>query len=363
MPRSKTPVNSRALNAALTDAWQRRGLLACALWPISLIMRMLVALRRALYRYGWLQVVKLPVPVIVVGNITVGGAGKTPLTIHLVESLRQQGKTPGVISRGYGRVARDVREVLRHNTSAEVGDEPLLIQQRTGVPVVVGRDRAAAGRALLAAHPEVNVLLCDDGLQHYALHRDIELAVFDARGVMNAWLLPAGPLREPLARLAEVDALIFNASAVPQRLTFAKPSFLMRLKAGKAYRLGWTANNAENNAAISVASTEVDSFRGPVHALAGIGHPQRFFDQLTGMGLTLIPHAFPDHHHYTVTDLPQDGRPILTTEKDAVKLQQLLPDLPATLEIWVLPVAAQLDPELICDLMKRLEKFDGPPPA
>jgi tetraacyldisaccharide 4'-kinase len=175
--------------------WRRRGILAWLLLPLSLVFFLLTSLRRALYRAGVIAPVRLPVPVVVVGNITAGGAGKTPLTIWLAEELRKRGRHPGVISRGYGGKAAGVRKVSRGDTPLEVGDEPLLISQRAACPVFVGRDRAAAGRALLAEHPECDLLICDDGLQHYRLARDVEIAVVDRRGFWNGWLQPAGPLR------------------------------------------------------------------------------------------------------------------------------------------------------------------------
>ncbi|MEO6354770.1 MAG: tetraacyldisaccharide 4'-kinase, partial [Burkholderiaceae bacterium] len=187
------------LESTLSRAWLRRGLLACALWPLSRLFGTLLALRRALYRCGWLAAVRLPVPVIIVGNVFVGGTGKTPLTIWLVEALRRAGRAPGVISRGYGASTTTPRLVLPDATPQQVGDEPLLIARRAQCPVVVGRDRVAAAKALLAAHPELDCIVSDDGLQHYRLARDVEIVLFDGRGAGNGWLLPAGPLREPAA--------------------------------------------------------------------------------------------------------------------------------------------------------------------
>lgn len=178
------------MRQAVQSAWLRRGALACVLWPVSLIFRALVALRRRLYRDGRLRSERLPVPVIVVGNVVAGGAGKTPVLLALLEHLAARGLRAGVISRGYGRTSRDCLEVTAASQPEQVGDEPLLIQRAAAVPVVVARQRVDAGRALLAAHPEVQVVVCDDGLQHLALQRDIELCVFDARGVGNGWLQP-----------------------------------------------------------------------------------------------------------------------------------------------------------------------------
>jgi len=282
---------------------------------------------------------RLPVPVVVVGNLTVGGAGKTPLTLWLAGQLAARGWRPGIVSRGYGGAATQPRPVLAASTPAEVGDEPLLLARRSGVPVWVGRDRAAAGQALLAAHPEVDVVLCDDGLQHYRLARDVELAVFDRRGAGNGWRLPLGPLREPLARLAEVDAVIgndFDAAA----LAGATPAFAMRLQAGEFWRLD---DPAQRCGAAALRGRKL-------HALAGIGDPQRFFASLRGLGLDFVAHPFPDHHAYTAVDLRfDDDAVLLMTEKDAVKCAGL-----TTAEAWVLPVEAGLSPALIDLIVEKL---------
>ncbi|MEH6436718.1 tetraacyldisaccharide 4'-kinase, partial [Massilia sp. DD77] len=197
------------LESAITRAWLRRGPLACALLPLSLLFRLLAALRARLFRAGVLRSERLPVQVIVVGNIFIGGTGKTPLTIWLAQALRAAGLRPGVISRGHGGEQSAPREVGPGSTPSEVGDEPLLIAARAACPVFVGRRRAEAGRALLAAYPDVDVLIADDGLQHYALARDLEIVLFDGRGVGNGWTLPAGPLREPPSRRRDVT--IVNA--------------------------------------------------------------------------------------------------------------------------------------------------------
>ena len=345
-----SPRSGSALESRLLRAWQSRGSLPCLLLPLAALFGLLTAGRRLAYRWGWLRSVRLPVPVVIVGNITVGGVGKTPLTIHLVEALCRLGRHPGVISRGYGGDVDGVCAVRLDSHATEVGDEPLLIALRTGVPVVVGRDRVAAAQALLAAHPEVDVLLSDDGLQHYRLARDAEVVVFDGRGVMNGWLLPAGPLREPVARLAGVDALVINAAesaiAVPPAPTCGVSIYRMRLQSGRIYRLGKPDETIDHGAFAG----------GRVHAVAGIGHPQRFFDQLTALGITHDPLPFPDHHAYAAGDLPSDGRPILTTEKDAVKLNALVPAYPG--DIWVLPVNCFIEPDVLA--ARLLEKLHGP---
>ena len=237
------------------------------------------------------------------------------------------------------------RPVSTASSAAEVGDEPLLLARRSGVPVWVGRDRAAAGRALLAAHPDIDVVLCDDGLQHYRLARDVELAVFDGRGAGNGWLLPAGPLREPLPRLSEVDAVICNGVADP-RVPIDVRRFAMHLRPADFYRL--------DQPGATCHATQLAGRR--LHALAGIGDPGRFFRTLEGLGLNFSRHPFADHHAYTAEDLAfaADGV-LLMTEKDAVKCAPLVPG-----ETWVLPVEAELSPDLV-ELI--LEKIRGRPVA
>lgn len=318
---------------SIDKVWRSRGTLSWLLLPLSFVFVVLAAIRRALYRAGIVAAVRLPVPVLVVGNITAGGAGKTPLVLWLVDELTRRGRHPGVISRGYGGSAAGVQEVSRGDTPQLVGDEPLLIKRRTQCPVFVGRDRAAAGQALLTAHPECDLIICDDGLQHYRLARDMEIAVVDRRGFWNGWPMPAGPLREPVSRLNSVDAVVANGWDGPA-------AFRMTLQGDRFVPL---AGNARLE----------DAKR--LHAVAGIGEPQRFFDHLTALGLRFEAHPFPDHHAYTADNLAFDGDAILTTEKDAVKFGAL-----ATLPVWVLPVTATVTPDLAQFV---LEKIDGCPPA
>ena len=321
----------------LQRQWFERRRLSPALWlllPLAWLFAFLSRLNR------WrARPVRLPVPVIVVGNITVGGAGKTPLTIWLSRQLAARGRRPGIVSRGYGSNAAQPRPVLPSASPGEVGDEPILLARRAQVPVWVGRDRAAAAQALLAAHPDVDILLCDDGLQHYRLARDVELAVFDGRGAGNGWRLPVGPLREPMARLLTVDAVICNGLREP-RIPADVPIFDMRLQAGEFYRLDEPQRRCR-----------ADELLGrPLHALAGIGDPGRFFRTLEGLGLRFEAHPFPDHHAYTAADLAfaQSGI-LLMTEKDAVKCHGLTAG-----ETWVLPVEAELAPALIDLVMEKL---------
>ena len=321
-------------------------MLAALLLPAALLFSLLVALRRFLYRAGILQSRRLPLPVVVVGNITSGGSGKTPLTLWLIGRLQQHGFMPGVVSRGYGGAGK-LCEVLTDSDAAAVGDEPLMIKQRMGIPVFVGHDRVAAARALIESHPGCDLIIADDGLQHYRLARDFEIAVVDGRGLMNGWPLPAGPLREPPSRLARVDALVING--VPPSLPAVAegpPRFGMRLL-GDTFRA--LADPQRTCAADALAGLRLT-------AIAGMGDPQRFFAHLTSLGLCFTPRAFPDHHRYRVAELAEiDGDALLMTEKDAVKCAGLT-DRP----VWVLPVTARVEPDLAALVM---EKLYGRPPA
>jgi tetraacyldisaccharide 4'-kinase len=272
------------------------------------------------------------VPVVVVGGITVGGAGKTPLAIWLAQQLAARGRRPGVVSRGYGGDYRGVHAVAVGDSAELVGDEPLLIRRRADVPVYVGHRRVEAARALLA-ECDCDLILCDDGLQHYALARDVEIVVLDRRGFGNGLPLPAGPLREPPSRLTEVDAVVGNGWPGPA-------GFRMRLEGDRLYRL--------DDARETCAADDLRGLR--LHAVAGIGEPQRFFDHLAVLGLDGAWHAFADHHVYRAEDLAFDGDAIVTTEKDAVKLAGL-----ASLPVWVLPVDAVVEPDLAQFVLERID--------
>lgn len=310
------------------------------------------------YRWGWKTVTRLPVPVIVVGNITVGGTGKTPVVLHLAQALQEAGYRPGILSRGYGRRTKriDVQPVQFDSDPARVGDEPLLLAQRCTCPVWVGRDRAAAGAALLVLHPEVDVLLCDDGLQHYRLARDIELVVVDAgRGVGNGHLLPWGPLREGVWRLATVDGVILNQAGAgeppPQRFPQLFP-MRRALKApcfGLQLRPRQVRNLVPQIPAVPWASFVAQQAQTKFAALAGIGHPQRFFAQLHAAGLQISEHPFPDHYAYQAADLPTG--PVLMTAKDAVKCADLAPQRQ---DLWVIDVDAEVDAGLKEHILRRL---------
>jgi tetraacyldisaccharide 4'-kinase len=290
------------LSQWLVRRWREPTVLSrILLWTPSVLFSALVGVRRAAWRRGWLRAERLPVPVIVVGNLTVGGSGKTPLVAHLVTALQAAGWAPGVVSRGYGGTGHGVRRIDATTRPEAVGDEPVLIHWLCGCPVAVGADRPAAARALL---PDCDVIVSDDGLQHYALARDIEIAVLDGReGLGNGRPLPAGPLREPLRRLATVD---FVAVRDGERAG----AWAIDVHADTVHRVDGSGS-PEPLAAWREAH---------VHAVAGIGVPERFFSQLERAGLVIERHAFPDHHAYRPEDFGfADDRPVLMTQKDAVK--------------------------------------------
>ncbi|MDO1527414.1 tetraacyldisaccharide 4'-kinase [Fulvimonas sp. R45] len=320
-----------ALADTLAAGWYGSGRLPWWCGPLAALYGVVVRLRRAGYRHGWLRSERLPAPVIVVGNLTAGGAGKTPLTLALVEALRARGRHPGVVSRGYGGRQRGPRLLGDAPDPADVGDEPCLIRA-AGVPVAVGHDRPAAARLLLDAG--CDVVVADDGLQHYRLARDVEICVIDgARRFGNGRLLPRGPLREPLDRLHTVDFRVCNggdpaAGEVP-----------MRLKGGRAVSL------------VDDRERPLADFAGRrVHAVAGIGHPRRFFESLRALGVDVVEHAFPDHHAYAPADLDfGDGLPVLMTAKDAVKCRAFARD-----GWWSVPVRAVLPDDFFDAVCQRL---------
>lgn len=308
------------LHRQLPKVWLSRGPIAWLLFPMAQLHRVLLAFRRWLYRSGLKTSHRLPVRVIIVGNVVAGGAGKTPVTMALVQHLRQQGLQVGVISRGHGRSTLDTREVHHDSSPQMVGDEPLLIRQKTGIPVWVGMSRAAAGRALLEHHPLVDTLICDDGLQHWALARDIEICVMDERGVGNGWLLPAGPLREPWPKPVEL-LLHTGVSAVQGGFQAQR-------------RLADHAINGHGQR-IPLASLQ----NQPVDAVAGLARPEAFFKMLRESGLNLHQTtSLPDHFNFATWPSSPTIRPLLCTEKDAVKLWQHQPEaLAVPLELTAEP--------------------------
>jgi tetraacyldisaccharide 4'-kinase len=308
----------RPVHQWLPAQWLGRGWAAQLLRPLAWLYGALSSTQRLAYRRGWLTAQRVEATVIVVGNVVAGGAGKTPTTIALVQHLRAQGWTVGVVSRGHGRRTKDTRPVLAHSSPAEVGDEPLLIAQATGVPVWVGAWRADAARQLLRDHPGTQIIVCDDGLQHLALARDIEICVMDERGVGNGWLLPAGPLREPWPR--SVDLLLHTGP----------PAVVGGFQAQRRLAAWALRANGER-----VALTRLQG--QPVDALAGLARPEAFFEMLRATGLQLAhTHALPDHADLADWPSAALARPLLCTEKDAAKLWQRQPEalaVPLLLEI------------------------------
>lgn len=315
------------------------------LLPLAFLFWLISSLRRGLYRAGLLQSVRLPVPVIVVGNISAGGTGKTPLVLWLASFLRRHGYRPGVVSRGYGGRDYSPSAVTADSDPAVVGDEPLLLARNSGCPVWVGRDRVAAAQALLRAQPECDLVLSDDGLQHYRLGRAVEIAVVDGdRRFGNGLLLPAGPLREGVSRLHSVDAVVVNGGSLRPDIVLPN-EFGMRLVGRVFYNLRHPSRRAE-----------ADDFRGKkLCALAGIGNPQRFFAHLRGFGLEFDERAFPDHYAFRPEDLALPGADaILMTEKDAVKCAGFADE-----RCWVLAVEAVLEPHFAETIVQKLRDTDG----
>ena len=328
----------------LQQAWLKRGLLACALWPLSQVYAALLSLRRVLYQLGIKRTARLPVPVVVVGNVVVGGAGKTPTVIQVIEHLRRQGWTPGVVSRGHGRHGNGCIAVSAASSPDRVGDEPLLIAQRTGAPLVVGRQRVRAGQHLLQHHPEVDILVCDDGMQHWDLARDLTVVVFDDRGTGNGWLLPAGMLREswpaPPWGKSKMVILRNTAAAHPSR-----PTALSRHRAWPSY----TAQRRLSPVAVASDGTrcalqDVASRCGehPLAALAGIAQPEAFFAMLRAQGIPLSRTlALPDHADAVTLAGAIDASDQTTwfcTEKDADKLFALSPPHRPPNPVWAVPL-------------------------
>lgn len=349
----KGHVLKRFLSQALMRAWTHRGLLALLLLPVSLVYYGLVRLHRFLYQVEWLKSRSVNCAVIVVGNAIVGGAGKTPTTIGLVRHLRARGLTVGVVSRGHGRSGQGVQAVNLSADAAEVGDEPLLIARATGAPVFVAASRWQAASALLVAYPQTQVIVCDDGLQHYALQRDIEVCVFDDRGTGNGWLLPSGMLREPWPRTP-----IASVGQSDDRLlvlhTGRQPAFA-----------GFRAHRVLAKQAIAADATAVDlrSLKPPLLALAGVAQPQAFFSALRAEGLVLEKTlALPDHFDFAHIDPTLlQGYAVLCTDKDAVKLWKQFPAARAVALVQTLEPAflAALDNMLDAVLATKLSSSHG----
>ena len=312
----------------LINSWYQPHPIRWLLWPLSALYSAVISIRRLLYRLNIFKQHRLTVPVIIVGNISVGGTGKTPFVIWLVKQLQQTGLRPGVISRGYGGKAESYPQIVTPQSDPTVvGDEPIIISRHTNCPMVVAPDRVAAGQMLLQQF-DCNIIIADDGLQHYALTRDIEIIVVDGDRLFgNQYCLPAGPLREPLSRLDDIDFVVHNGNAMD-----ASVEYSMSLSQGQAINL----------VAPDLKKDLTDFINQPVHAVAGIGHPQRFFNQLAEQSLTIHQHPFADHHAFQKSDLEfNDDKPILMTEKDAVKCQSF-----AKKNMWYIPIDATISGKL-----------------
>jgi len=329
-----------AIEARLIDVWYGgRKRATPLLRPLSWLYGGVTALRGKAYQSRWLSSHRVGKPVVVVGNLTVGGTGKTPLVAWLAQRLTERGVRAGIVSRGYGRSYDEPHLVQEDSSWRDVGDEPLLLRRHTGCLTVVGRDRVAAAESLVAHG--VDVIIADDGLQHLRLARDCEIVVVDgSRGFGNGRLLPAGPLRERTSRLRRADLVVVNgrpehASLIATGIVngsgepgAAPPrALLMTVAASTAYRVDRGSE-----------PRPLDAFRRTqAHAVAGIGNPGRFFRQLRERGIDIIEHAFPDHHPFTAAELDfQDGLPVLMTEKDAVKCREF-----AKRQFWYVPVTAR----------------------
>lgn len=318
----------------LVDSWYHPHPLRWLFWPLSVLYRIIISIRRQLYVSGVFKQHHISVPVIVVGNITVGGTGKTPFVIWLATQLKNAGYQPGIVSRGYGGQATHYPQLVNNDSVAKrVGDEPVLIHRHTHCPMAVAPDRVAAARLLVEQH-NCNIIISDDGLQHYALARDIEIVIVDGqRQFGNQLCLPAGPLREPLNRIKQSDFIVFNS---PPNTT----EFSMQLEQGSAINLS-----------DSTLTKSLDQFSGKtVHAIAGIGNPQRFFQQLRQQNMLVIEHSFTDHHSFNALDLQfSDELPILMTEKDAVKCHAF-----AKRNMWFVPIEATIQGKLLDQLIIKL---------
>ena len=331
------------LNELIQNAWRHKNALYyLVLVPLSWLFSAIIYIRKSVYQFGILKSYGMPVPVIVVGNITVGGNGKTPVVMWLVEQLRNHGYTPGVISRGYGGSEKSPTSVNANSNPSLVGDEPVLIASRSACPVWVGANRSHVATQLLKAQPECNVIISDDGLQHYALRRDVEIAVTQAVGHYDKQqLLPAGHLREPLARLNTVDAIVCNGEA-PNTSQSHAPEFEMQLIGKQFYNL--LDNNIKANAA--------NFKRKTIKVMAGIGKPERFYEHLNKLGLSFASIHFEDHHAFTAQELANiECDALIMTEKDAVKCKAF-----AQAYHWVLPVQADIDKGLMPLILAKLAK-------
>ena len=335
------------LRRLLEAHWWRRhhAWAGLVLVPMSWLYALLVGARALAYRLGWRHAARVPVPVVVVGNLVVGGAGKTPTTIALVQALRAAGWCPGVVSRGYGSGRREPRPVTADAHPLDCGDEPLLIRRRTGAPVWVGADRVAAATALCARHPEVDVLVSDDGLQHRRLAREVEVIVFDDRGLGNARLLPAGPLRERPGSHPPTGAVVVYNAARPS-MHWPGPTLSRRLGTPVPLSAWWEGKPSSPSGAWPTGAD-------PIPAAAGIGEPERFFRMLEAAGVRITRHPLPDHAPWDEVPWPAGPGPVLVTEKDAVKLSPAHPD---AARIHVVPLDFEWPAEALARVLDRLPR-------
>lgn len=318
----------------LTKIHYSKSLVSLLLLPLSAVFLLISFIRKTLYQFNFLKSFKLKIPVIVVGNITSGGTGKTPLIIYLANELKKNGYRPGIISRGYGSKSEGVMEVSQKSDVAEAGDEPMLIQKHTHLPVFVSKDRVLAAKALVKKYAKTDVILSDDGIQHYRLRRDLEVLVIDGtRKFGNGYLLPAGPLREFRSKLKTVDAIVCNHKKV------IDGSYLMKYK-------GHLLINLKTNKKIHLNNLSLKN----IHAIAGIGNPDRFFDYLKTYNILFSSSAFQDHYKFSKKDFrDMNDKNIIMTEKDAVKCQQFSRN-----NFWYLPVIAEVDSKFTDVILKKL---------
>lgn len=338
--------------AALVAQWQRPPPTSGArlLQPLAWLYGALAKVHRALYRYGLLRVHHAPRPLIVVGNLVAGGAGKTPAVIALLRLLREQGYRPGVIARGYASRGRGVREVDRQIGAGEVGDEPLLIHLRTAAPVTVAADRAAAARALCDTHPEVDIIVADDGLQHHALARDVDVLVFDERGAGNGLLLPAGPLRQRLPSRVPARSIVLYSAA---RASTHLPGFIGRRRLGGVVPLAeWWQGAVPRAGSLGALAGRT------MLAVAGLARPENFFAMLEAQGLRIHRLPLPDHHAYDTLPWPDGTTEVIVTEKDAVKLR---PGRVGSTRVWVATLDFEPDAEFAAALRSLLPHRDPSP--
>ncbi|MCX7191341.1 MAG: tetraacyldisaccharide 4'-kinase [Candidatus Methylopumilus sp.] len=322
---------------ALSKLHYSKSLASLFLIPFSVIYLLISFTRKYLYQFNLLKSFKMQVPVIVIGNITSGGTGKTPLVIHLANELKKNGYHPGIISRGYGSKRNGVSEVNKKSDVENIGDEAILIHKHTHLPVFIAKDRALAAKALIKKYKKIDVILSDDGMQHYRLKRDMEILVIDGtRRFGNGYLLPAGPLRESKRKMKAVDAIVCNEKKVidGSYLMKYKSYFLINLKTKKKIPLNKLRLNN-------------------LHAVAGIGNPDRFFKYLKALGLVFDSSSYKDHYRFTKKDFKtMSDKNIIMTEKDAVKCEKFARD-----NFWYLPVVAEIDSKFTDFILNKMKNI------